>query len=436
VCGVVKNSEDNKSSSWNEVRAYYPENINQFSSCEVSPENNKYCCDVQLIPPVGSWRIGKIVFAEVYDSESGYVAGPVSIATTGEGYDVLPEMQLEKVLNLYSPLNRIILSNQSSIFLNLTSRVPYNFIEFEKDGNKSILCSNCSEFEGNLSSGFGMNALKIFAKALFLNRTVHSDISFAFLNFAKSSRNLEKVRSGRIVEMKINVSLSHPVENLELREYVPVEWEIINVTSGLVKGYSASHQVIIWNVSENNFVKSYYAKSPSLFFFPKKYVFKTELENVNLSEDYILVYKLFSFFSSSPSFKVSTLRNNLKRDIGPLKPLVIKNKGKIDTFAIFPNKEIKDVEFELIEDYFENDLEGVIQGYRVIDNLKKEDIDKMFIEFKLKKNLFNNFTLVKFYILNDFWSEMELNPIKEDKDYYYYSSHLNLFEGFAFVEKK
>ena len=433
VCGILENSEDNMSSDWFDVRLYYPENRNVYTTCGVSPEDQKYCCDAFAIPPLGSWIIGKTVSAEVYSPESEYAAGPVSIITTGEGYDVLPKMKLEKIINIYSPLDKVILSNQNTILLNLTSKYPYNFIELEKNNNKSILCLNCSVFQELIGAEFGMNKWKVISSFFNLNRSIISYLDFAILNSAESSRNLKKVKSEETVEMKVEVFLSHSVENLELKEYVPINWEIINVTDGLIREYSDSHRVIIWNVSGKNIVKSYYIKSPNIFIFPKKYVFKLELENINLSLERVIVHKFFSF---SQDFRSNSLRASLRSDISPSRPLVIKNEQGLETLAIFPSKKIKNVEFNLIEDGFEDDLDNVIFGYKLDTNIRFQDIDKIFIEFKIDKTVFNQYKNIDLFVYGDSWEKINLISYLGSTNYSHYKTFLDPTNKIALVGDK
>src|SRR3989338_9040803 len=107
VCGKVKDVGE-VSASWFDVSVYYPEFPNKKTSCKISPEEGKYCCDPEAIKGV-TWKIGKSVNAEIFDFEKGYVAGLVSLIISGEGFDVFPEMQLDKAITVYSPNSSLIL---------------------------------------------------------------------------------------------------------------------------------------------------------------------------------------------------------------------------------------------------------------------------------------------------------------------------------------
>ena len=245
VCGEVLDSEK-MSASWYDVRIFYDEN-NDYANCEVSPGGNKYCCDTEAIPGK-TWKIGDEVSAEIFDFESGYFAGPVSVITTGEGYDVFPRMQLKKAIKVFEPSKKLIFSNKSELLLNASFAEPYNFVEIEKDEDKTLLCQNCSTLIQRLKAEFGMNYWKLIASHG--KRFFSENIVFALLKSFGFERKIEcekckknKVKSGQEVSMTLILNLSHEVRDFELREYVPVEWEILE-TDGRVEEYSSSHNII------------------------------------------------------------------------------------------------------------------------------------------------------------------------------------------------
>ncbi len=100
VCGEVENAADGTDPGWRNVKAYYENDSDNHASCQISPENNRYCCDAESIPG-HSWQPGDIIFAEVIDDLDGYHSSYVSAQTTDGGFDVLPEMTL--ILDPSSP---------------------------------------------------------------------------------------------------------------------------------------------------------------------------------------------------------------------------------------------------------------------------------------------------------------------------------------------
>ena len=440
VCGQVLDSEENMSASWFNVRIFYLQDIEKFASCQISPAGNKYCCDTEAIPGKG-WKIGDIVAGEIFDNETGYVAGQVSVITSGEGYSVFPEMKLEKVIKIYNPDSRLIFLNDSMFLLNASFKEPYNFVEIEnsKTGNKSILCLNCSKIEQNINADFGMNYLKIIAR--FGNRVFSENIVLALLRSFVFERKIECekcrgniVKSGQIANITLSINLSEHVEGLELKEYIPVNWEILE-TDGEIKGYSETHNLIVWNVSGKNIIKKYTVKAPRINFFPRKYIFRTELEDKLLAENEIIVRGFFPFFSSEEKFKFKDIKKAVYSRIYPDKPLVIRSGNKeIIRIAVFPNKVIKNAEFDLR--YSEEKLDEVI-GYYTFESNFEENIEKIFLEFKIEKEFFEKYENVSLLVLNkeEGWQEAETEVYEDDKNYIYYKAFIEPCKGIAFVGK-
>lgn len=69
-----------------EVISYYDENPEKTTKCQINPEK-KFCCDLSEIKEI-SYKPGKKVIAEVFDNETKYVADPVYLETSSEGYDL------------------------------------------------------------------------------------------------------------------------------------------------------------------------------------------------------------------------------------------------------------------------------------------------------------------------------------------------------------
>src|SRR6056297_2879182 len=108
VCGKVNDSEDGMNADWFDVTGYYANG--KSTSCKISPSENKYCCDFLRDK---EWKIGNVVDLEIFEKGFGYFAGPVSVKTTGEGYDIAPEMELKKAINVYSPYTKVVFSKET-----------------------------------------------------------------------------------------------------------------------------------------------------------------------------------------------------------------------------------------------------------------------------------------------------------------------------------
>ena len=438
VCGQVEDSDDNRSAAWFSVRVYYIDDPSKYAGCDISPEENKYCCDVEEIP-LKSWQVGDVVYAEIIDTELGYVAGPVSIQTSGEGYDILPKMKLEKVVSVYSPRTDLIVSSDGFVNFSASFLEPFNHVELIKNNETDLLCENCSVYEGSIEADFGMNYWNILASGneiIFFEKLI-----FAVLNWFEFNREFvcegcfsNKVKTSRVVRVDAKLNLSDYVNGLELKEYVPVEWRIINST-GRVEEYSESHNVVIWNITGQDVIREYYVNSPWVLFFPKRFVFRTELGDHVLSEGEVIVYRWFWFFYTGGNFLNRVNNRGLMTDISPIKPLVLYNQGIIDTIAIFPKKRVRDVEFEL-RPYEGEEISDVIEAYEFYTNLEKHEIKKIYLEFKISKDKFSDYESWKLFVFDDLLQEVSITHFKEDENYFYYKLFLESTKGIAFVGEK
>jgi hypothetical protein len=440
VCGEVLDSADNMSSEWFEVRLFYGVNS---TNCQVSPAGNKYCCDSES---VRSWKIGEIINAEVFDNKSGYVAGPVFAAMSGEGYDVMPVMQLEKVIKIHSPFGRLIFSNNSSLLLNASFRAPYNLVELVNKGNKSILCTDCTQYSQDYAFDFGMNKIKI--NAINNGRIFSHNLNFAVLSSYNFTRdfycdkcNGSKIRSDKNVSVSLRINLSNEIEGFELKEYVPTDWEIIEPNGGKISYYDENYSVISWNISGKDIEINYLLKSPKVRLFPLKYEFASELENILLNKSNILVYRIFPFFGTSCFLNLKQLTQKSYSRISPENSLVLNlNNQPIKKFALFPKKVIYNAKATISSYIPENKKEGAI-GYYIIDsNVYSGDIEKVYLEIAYDKKFLEDqkFENLSFYsYINDEWEEIHLDLIKETENEIVYGGFIyNPLNRLAVVLKK
>jgi len=439
VCGQVGDADDGMSSQWFEVRIFYSGERENYEGCEISPKDNKYCCDVRAIPE-SSWKIGKEVFAGVIDYELGYVTEPVSVVTTGEGFDVMPEMKLEKVIEINSPVNKLMFSNDSKFILNASFKEPYNFVELEREGVREILCEGCESIEKEIDGNFGVNEFAVIAG----DGTIEfiENLSFMILNDYVFERVVgcegckdNRVKSNQVVNMSLIVNLSHEVTGLKLKEYVPVDWEVVDIENGEMKSYSETHNMIVWEVNMGKeIVKKYQIRAPDKKkFISRDYIFRVELGNELLKEDLINVKGYFPYFSLKEKIDFKLLSTAVRSRIYPDKPLVLRPKNNIVRIAVFPKAVEKNVEFSLekgseeVEDEFE-DFE-VVYGYEFVTNLDIDDVEKIYVEFKIEKEIIEVYEeIVLLYEFWDngekFWKEAEINVYNEDEDYVYYNAEI------------
>lgn len=432
VCGEVENI-NNISASWMNVKIFYSGLEENYSSCEISPQENKYCCDVENIPGK-KWNIGDLVFAKVYDREEGYFSEPVSVITTGEGYDILPKMEFKKFVSFYSPLEKLIFSNESLFLLNVSFSFPYDFFEIDKGEGRKLLCENCSNFVGEIEGDFGKNLINLIISAdedsveESFELTILEGFEFEKEFFCEKCKN-GKANSGQEVEFVLRGNLSGFVEDMELKEFIPIDWEIIDSGGGELREYSDSHNLLVWNFSGKDFEKKFKVKSPFILFFPEKYIFRTSLENEILGESEIIIKKFFGFFPFNNQFKIKNNFNHrvLYPKVDFSTPLIYFGSKNLKVVGVYPKQPLENIYFNLEEKQFSEAKNFVKENFnwniKIIDsyafdsNLNLNDIEQIFVRYesKVEQDFF-------FATCGEFF---ECEFVKLDKKGNFYEGYIN-----------
>src|SRR3989344_2123014 len=159
ICGTVNDAADGTSAAWKTVYIYQG-SISANRSCQVGSEDNAYCCDLELLN--ASWTIGSMVNSILPDDSSGYVAGPVNVTTTGEGYDTAPTMRLEPIVSLGNLSSSYTVSNFT---INLSVKAPYtNSIFYSLSAGNTTLCTGCAAYNLTLTGlTDGSYTLRVYA---------------------------------------------------------------------------------------------------------------------------------------------------------------------------------------------------------------------------------------------------------------------------------
>ena len=428
VCGVVDDAYD-VSANWESVRIFY-EGVEDYAYCDVSPSDNKYCCDMDEIESK-SWKIGDEVFSEVLNLESGYFALPVSIVLTGEGYDIFPELDLTKAIDIFSPVKSVIFSNDSFLLIaNFSS--PYNYVELEKNDERDVLCLNCSFLNKSIELNFGFNELTLISS--FNNNSFFENLDLWVVGSYDFERDFfcddcsGGVKQGSVVNMSLNLNVSEDLRDVYFIEYVPAEWEILE-TDGEIREHGLDSNIIVWNFTGSQGSFNYKVQAPESGFFPNNYVFKSELGGSVLAEDDILVYEFVKIFSSSGGGGRSNKEKRKKfKEIDKNMPIVIKDyKKNIEKIVVIPKKELNAVEIALVDIDNPKDISNIIDSFGLDADFQVEDIDKVYIEFKVRRFFHwgNRYKGVKAYTIDKNLEGVDLEMYKEDEQYYYYKGYLN-----------
>ncbi len=458
VCGKVAPSEDGVSPSWFDVIVYYTDFPDEVTTCKISPADNKYCCDPLQIKSV-SWKIGRNISAEIFDLEKGYVAGPVSLIISGEGYDVFPEMQLEKALKIHSPDSGIYI-NESSVLLNVSvasrfNEIRYSLKKIDDSGNFSLdnelICSNCTEGIATLENlDFGKYSLEVFAINT-NSENISERKNFSLLEYVELEREIncdalyskkkdlcEKgfVFSGQKVNITLILKMSHEASGV-LEEYFPSDWIYDGSQDGVVEDFSDSHRVIKWNVDGKEVKKSYSLTAPETFF-AKKYYFQSRFESFLSEKEKIVVfrfYRIFPFpkkFLDKEMFKLYEVFYESASREHPVVMNIAGNDSSIVEIAIFPATPVKKVHA-----FFHRNskvkLKKAEKPFAIVSSIPDSKIDKILIRYRVKKTGgsekdYLNSTLFH-YEINSYvqkkgkWVALQTKKYSEDNIYIYYEAY-------------
>ncbi|MFA5856947.1 MAG: hypothetical protein WC867_06310 [Candidatus Pacearchaeota archaeon] len=439
VCGEVMDSKENMSATWYSVNLYYPDFLNK-TQCVISPAGNKYCCDTESI--IGrNWKAGDILTVDVFDNQGGYVAGPVYVKTSSEGYDIASQMQLHKVIDRREPKKRLIISNLSFFNLDVDFINPYNNAYIQIGDNKEILCNGCNNYNGEINCSYGMNKIILFAQD---NKNSFSDeFDIALLrniNLTKTAIcdgcDNFNIKNNQNVTIEIILNLSDNIDYLTYIEYVPIDFLIIDSGFGILKSYSKTHNILVYNISGKDIKLQYKIISPDIFVFPKRFTFKSELEDIILNEENYTVFNIINLFAIDSSLdltKLDEISNKIYSRITPERPLVIRpNNSIIERIVVFPKVNQSDIRFSLIKN--ENSiLENEIVSYELDGDLDKEDIDKILIELKIEKSymILNGYTNINIF-LDKTLNENDLELYNNDSRYNYYRVILPYSKNISF----
>lgn len=433
ACGEV-GGIGNFTSSWFDVQVYYSQNATEKTSCKVSPDGGKYCCDPLQIKSV-SWQIGKVLNAKVV--QNGYFAGPVNLTISGEGFDVFPKMNLIRWLNLS---NRSIFLNVSEVefdsysSFNLTN---LSYIVINSQNNQTIksgvVCQNCSGEKINVSGlGFGDYELKLFgvtkegsvlteSKKFWLLQFIDLQRE---INCRRCSRNY--VYSGEEVEVKVKARFSHAVSG-ELKDYFPNDWSFAGVEA--VEQFSESHDSVSWKINGNYAEKVYKLKAPGTIF-ANKYYFQSAFEDFSDSKDEFVLYSFYKFLPFPKKFLVDSPRRNYYAEFeqtSPEMPLVLNlNENYILQIAIFPNSALTD-KYAFVNLNSPVKLKNGNVNFLIGSDVGKNYFDRLMIRYKLEKNQgvknLTNYSLWSYDEQTLSWLKIESAKYDEDEKYYYFEAY-------------
>jgi len=428
VCGDVMTSDDT-SPYWMDVFVYYSESPDEIVRCNVNAEN-KYCCDLDEVISV-KWSSGKVVFAEVYDIDTGYVSDVVSLVTTDEAYDVFPTLNIEPAILFDLPLDRIMV-DRNHTYVSGVLHPRYDNLRIHVGEEAFDVCTNCDLFNYTFDLSPGKNDVTF---EVYGDRDIEKDYSFFALDYFEVERSFEcdkcSVKKGKtyvpansVVDVVLKINSSHELSE-EVMDFIPADW--ILVEDDYLIDFSESHSFWFHEVDGTNSEIRYRLKTPNNLV-QSIYNFETNFFGI-VSQDEVYISRMFWFwlpiyfeeeFDNYTLYEVSLLQQ-----VYPEYPFVVKlNGSSMNVLAIYPEK---DGLFRGIVRAKEPFLFGSRTEYQILSSFSDEDISKVLVQFKVDSG-------------DEVWVEqneeiIDLQLLKIDENEAFYQGVLPNKDKFYLVKK-
>lgn len=396
ACGFLNDSEE-VSASWKEVLVYYEENPSETTTCKTSPEN-KFCCDLEAISSV-SWAPGKVVHAEVFNPEQDYIAGPVTLLTTEEGFDIFPDMQLRKAITFNQPIQTILINN-SQVFFNLSMDSSYNNLKYTLNSqSEQVVCELCTQVDFILEDLLkGKNNINLIVYNSEIGREITKSLQIFSLDYLDILDSFECPRcinrgerfyvpSNSEVNLTLQFNSSHEISGIA-EIYFPVDW--ILDESFLPEDYSLTHNLVEWNIENSSNEEIIFPFVSSGIFFKRKDIFQYEIPDSGFSKEReVIVYGLTRFFpfSAYKEFSQKTyFKDSLLEQISPTEPLILDlDKDIFEVIAIYPKQEINEA-YAYIAYRERRFFRNKYITFNLISNLANDEIESILFRFKIPKD--------------------------------------------------
>jgi hypothetical protein len=384
ACGRVNdyNSEIIQKAPGFHVKVYYASDDSKYIMCTVTSSDNKFCCDLEAIKGV-EWGVGKNVKAQIF--EDGYISNQVSMLTSTEGFDVFPELMLDKIIKVYSPADRVFIKS-NLIRVNVSTAPGFNNIRYLlKKGNytnETQICLGCNSADFYIDTReYGNYILEIIAQDD-LGRQARESINITNLEYLFFDRKFECpgcradfIPSNTRINITVTMNSSHYIQGV-LSDYFPVFFSPEDEDN--VADWSESSRRISWEVKGKDIQAKYTLLSPQSIT-PKSYTFQSGFEGVPSEARTVQVYFFRFFYYIAVAYSRIRIERDVFYRVSPDFPLTMKfDNSTVELISIFPKKEFNQASAKV---YFKNE-----NDFRVWSSIPNKDIDKILIRLRTDIN--------------------------------------------------
>jgi len=441
ICGEVTPT-DQLSPSWYEAKTSLTENQIHSSTCKVSPSNNRYCCDIDIIKDTTGyqWKISDIFEVEITDTTSGYFTLPKNLTLTGAGYDVAPKLTLEKAIQITSP----------NTTLTISPTLPNLSIQFSQHCTESGQIINNTKTNISLQTLFGKNEVSLYATCNSQEfQTNHTFFIIKNITLKKEytgfkiRKNKIRIKSEGYGTVNLQGKLSSPVSNIELKEYVPIGFEILTTSNNAtIQTANSLYNVITWKISDDNFNLTYLIKAPEVSLGMHEYKFTTQIDQTTLQEETVYTYKLIPIIlSSSPSSRGYTPAQEKLSKVSLTEPLILENEEEGLTTALYSTTPKEEAILELYEFNYTgryNRSLKYIKSYKIKTNLNSTERGIIKFKYEITRSELEEkgYKSIQFFTQDNGFRKIQIERTESDNVIKYnLESDEPIKEIFIFAEK-
>ncbi len=439
VCGQVDNyigetGNDNISAAWFDVNIFYSENESSKIKCDISPHENKFCCDPLEIKNV-QWGVDKVINAEII--QGNYFTDKVSISISTEGFSLFPKMNLKKGIDVVSPIENVFI-NATYLDVFLKSSGRFNNLKYiinsSENTSEVLICTNCNESEFIIEDlPYGPIEIIFIAyssdgEEMIETKTIYN---LQYLEFDRKI-SCEKCRdnfipSGALVNVTVFLKSSHEIKGT-LSDHFSNKWEYVH--GGDFGEYSESHYKTSWFIEGQDIKRSYVLISPRILL-TRKYDFFSYFEKIQGNKETYIIYKFYKFLGIKNSMSKKLLFSQLSYsffEISNDQPMVFFIEDDYLTqIAIYPSKTFSPSYASL---NFKNPklMQYANHHFYLDSSLFNDEIQNIVIRYKIEKPSNSNLKVKdsKLYHFDESlnkWTELETISYFEDDEFFYYESY-------------
>jgi PGF-pre-PGF domain-containing protein len=433
VCGVVEDSENGINAGWRTVMISNTADFVKNTTCQISPEDNAYCCDADDITGY-TWSSGDTIYSQIIDDGTGYIFGLMSLLSTTDGYDSYATTELKFAVSFNSPDSST--KNETEVLINVSSIYPFTeTLWYSINGTNYTLCNDCNQSNATVNLTDGTYNITLYGNDS--DDQLYSTYVYFVVNSINDLPVIDSYSPSGTVTMDEGQSKEFNVNASDPDGTIPsYEWYLDDVLVDDDSGYtyiadftdSGQHTLTVyvkdeisnvsqsWTINVNdvatcgdNVCNSNEACSTCS---QDCGICQPEQQDEWLSGKWEKEEKIFTKITLSKPAFYKVLKGNIS----------------IKHILIFANIDIRNAKLKVYGLYEDIDVEDDILPYSFVKiqkiNIREKELKEMFITFKVSKEwlLENNVSVEEVKIMSlDRDQDIKVDEYDEDENYILYT---------------